>query len=115
MTADGDGTSVYLLNQHNNPELRKSSGRPRIPRFNIQRDYNAQFYEKNKECFIYFKIPLFIKYHHLEQGDGTALEGNALTADISRADVVLHRAGLTGGRSAKRRTSSVPLGQLVPL
>lgn len=56
---------------------------------NIQRDYNAQFYKKNKECFTHFKIPLFIKYHHLEQGDGTALEGNALTADISRFCTVL--------------------------
>lgn len=82
---------------------------------NIQRDYNAQFYKKNKECFIHFKILLFIKYHHVEQGDGTALEGNALTADIARADAVLHRPGLAGGRSAKRRTGSVPLGQLVPL
>lgn len=65
---------------------------------NIQRDYNAQFYKKNTECFAYFKIPLFIKYHHLEQGNGTALEGNTLTADISRADMVLHCTGLTGGR-----------------
>ena len=73
-----------------------------------------QFYEKNKECFIYFKIPLFIKYHHSEQGDGTALGWKALTADISRADVVLHRAGLAGGRSAKRRTGSVPLGHWSP-
>lgn len=33
----------------------------------------------------------------------------------SKADVVLHHAGLARGRSAKRRTGSVPLGHLVPL
>lgn len=50
-----------------------------------------------------YKIP------SAEQGDGSAL-----AADLSRADAVLHRAGLTGGRSVQPRTGSVPLAPLVP-
>lgn len=57
---------------------------------------------------------LFIKYHHLEQGHGTTLEGNTPTADTSHAHRALHHTGLKGGSSAKCRTSSVPLSQMVP-